>query len=475
MRRIIIFSVIVSINVFGISFSDIKDYSTTFKECSKNSAGCIKENLPGFDNILDIYKKTQKLSVGTSFLNSKCELPDLSGLLNGVNNFSICSVISKVGGELANQLQGLINNGVGFGACKINGNVDFSCAEKYIKNFCDTKENDINKLVDDVNKNGIAKLDKKQKELKSKINDVTTSVLNNTSDFLDVTGGEYFAKVETCKVEDSNKKARDNDKNKKQTIITNIVSRETNESAKELISNCLENIPTEIIAKNPYSAYNLCRVENITRPETMSEIKDKQVETAKELSKDVIVNYDEKYALSNTIKEELLSKCSSKSTLAEAQECELQNYNSKGTNAKTIIDNKKAQAIIDIEKNQAMQMAIVDKLYKDSYVDTTQGAMEKIPPNKRAYALLQAQKQDLKNSLYYSYMNKISKAKKELAKITFEKLKSCSTPFYAQAAATEIASLVSTASANAENEVKQLLKGAIGSCDGNSNDKDCKK
>ena len=70
----------------------------------------------------------------------------------------------------------------------------------------------------------------------------------------------------------------------------------------------------------------------------------------------------------------------------------------------------------------------------------------------------------MKNSLVMSYMSKITEAKKELARISFAKIKECSTPFYATAALAEISKSVKDARQEAKSVVNQILNsGSTGS------------
>ena len=104
-----------------------------------------------------------------------------------------------------------------------------------------------------------------------------------------------------------------------------------------------------------------------------------------------------------------------------------------------------------------MMLSALETIYPDKIRDTSQNALNRLLPSKRGYFIAEAQKQDMKNSLVMSYMTKITEAKKELARISFAKIKECSTPFYAAAALAEISKSVKDARQEAKSVVNQIL------------------
>lgn len=101
---------------------------------------------------------------------------------------------------------------------------------------------------------------------------------------------------------------------------------------------------------------------------------------------------------------------------------------------------------------------ILEQAYPDEFLDTSDGALMKISPQKRAWFLERAKKQDMEEALLKSFALRITESKKALAKLSLQKAKECAKPFYFTAAIGDIMTNSTAAAVGSAEQTQNLMQ-----------------
>ena len=352
-----------------------------------------------------------------------------------------------------NKLLGILNNGLDLGVCTVSADLNV-CQDNFLTEFCKMFDEKVDEVIGD----GKEEFGKMTDEAKNKVKDAVrnrvqdplNNILTGSDKYFPITGGDIHTGSDNTKSDNkcflgSGTKNR-NQKNAYgeytnesmdnfSLIYSNFIDAKTGESsaAADVIAQCmkqfpltgLKNLDDNNVKRKLQYYYDICSPANQTRP-TESEIFDNRVKTAQQLSKATSPSFAKSTTIESEITSDLVANtnCYKETSLENAKRCQQRYFASQsGKTGST----------------------------------TSQNALNRLLPSKRGYFIAEAQKQDMKNSLVMSYMTKITEAKKELARISFAKIKECSTPFYATAALAEITNSVKDARQEASNVVNQIL------------------
>lgn len=464
---------------------------------SSINIGDVLNGITNFDfntinKIIKNQKTGQSFKFGNNFLYGQCQVPDLSDFgFDGISG--ICGGTAKILTKGANKILDILRDGVDLGVCTVGVDMGSVCEDNFLTNFCKNIDGATQEIAAKAGEE-FSKMQEKakqeiKKKVKEKIQDPANEILTQADKYFPMIGGDVHQKKD--KSSSSSNKCMDvkrglsDQKNiygekisdtmdAFSVVYSNFIDKDNGSSsaAVEVIADCLKQFPIKEFAdfKNNAQAkeklkfyYDICSPANQERP-SQSEIFENRIKTARQLSKTTSPSFAKSTTVGSEITKDLVSGatgCFDKKTLAEALECQ-QIYFTNTKNGKSGISTAKAlesNYIKTAEEASALTLSAIESIYKDEIVDTSQEALKQLPPNKRGYFLAQAKKQDMQAALFYSYMNKITEAKKELARISFAKIKECAVPFYSTAVLNEIGEMVKDAKKEAQDVVNQILGG----------------
>lgn len=440
-------------------------------------------------NLLNNSLRSQTTKYGVDHLKATCSLPDFN-----VGNSGICGSAAGALTSGVNKLLGILNNGLDLGVCTVSADLNV-CQDNFLTEFCKMFDEKVDEVIGD----GKEEFGKMTDEAKNKVKDAVrnrvqdplNNILTGSDKYFPITGGDIHTGSDNTKSDNkcflgSGTKNR-NQKNAYgeytnesmdnfSLIYSNFIDAKTGESsaAADVIAQCmkqfpltgLKNLDDNNVKRKLQYYYDICSPANQTRP-TESEIFDNRVKTAQQLSKATSPSFAKSTTIESEITSDLVANtnCYKETSLENAKRCQQRYFASQsGKTGSTTAQSLEANYVKTAEEEGAMMLSALETIYPDKIRDTSQNALNRLLPSKRGYFIAEAQKQDMKNSLIMSYMTKITEAKKELARISFAKIKECSTPFYATAALAEITNSVKDARQEASNVVNQILNsGSTGS------------
>ena len=427
-------------------------------------------------NLLNNALRNQTTKYGEDYLKATCSLPDFN-----VGNVGICGSVAGTLTKGANRLLDILNNGLDLGICTVSADLNI-CQDNYLTEFCKMFDEKVDTIIGDASQ----EFGKMTDEVKKKVKDPLNNILTGSDKFFPITGGDIHTGSDSALSKSDNKcflgsgTSKRNQKNvygesvndsmdNFSIIYSNFIDAKTGESsaAAEVIAQCmkqfpltnLKNLDDDSVKRKLQYYYDICSPANQTRP-TESEIFDNRVKTAQQLSKATSPSFAKSITIESEITSDLVvnTNCYKETSLENAKRCQQRYFaNQSGKTGSTTAQSLEANYIKTAEEEGAMVLSALETIYPDRIKDTSQNALDRLLPSKRGYFITEAQKQDMKNSLVMSYMSKITEAKKELARISFAKIKECSTPFYATAALAEISKSVKDARQEASSVVNQIL------------------
>ncbi len=442
-------------------------------------------------NLLNNALKSQTTKYGQDHLRATCSLPDFN-----VGNSGICGSAAKAITKGANKILDILNNGLDLGVCTVSADLNI-CQDNYLTEFCKIFDEKVDEVIGDASQE-FGKMSDEAKakvkdSVKKRVQDPLNNILTSSDKFFSITGGDIHTGSDNTASSSGNKcylGSGSSNKNQKNAfgentndsmdnfsaIYANFIDAKTGESsaATEVITQCMKQFPlTNLKNLNDSSVkrklqyyYDICSPTNQTRP-TESEIFNNRVKTAQQLAKTTTPSFAKTATIESEITSDLIANtsCYKETTLEGARKCQQKYFtNQSGKTGNTTAQSLEANYIKTAEEEGAMMLSALEILYPDRIKDTSQNALDKLLPSKRGYFIAEAQKQDMKNALVMSYMSRITESKKELARISFAKIKECATPFYATAALSEISNSVKDARQEASNVVNQILNsGSTGS------------
>lgn len=442
-------------------------------------------------NLLNNALRNQTTKYGEEYLKATCSLPDFN-----VGNMGICGSVAGTLTKGANKLLDILNNGLDLGICTVSADLNI-CQDNYLTEFCKMFDEKVDTMIGDASQEFGKMTDEAKKKVKDsvrkRVQDPLNNILTGSDKFFPITGGDIHTGSDSASSKSDNKcflgsgTSKRNQKNvygesindsmdNFSIIYSNFIDTKTGESsaAAEVIAQCmkqfpltnLKNLDDDSVKRKLQYYYDICSPANQTRP-TESEIFDNRVKTAQQLSKATSPSFAKSITIESEITSDLVvnTNCYKETSLENAKRCQQRYFaNQSGRTGSTTAQSLEANYIKTAEEEGAMVLSALETIYPDRIKDTSQNALDRLLPSKRGYFITEAQKQDMKNSLVMSYMGKITEAKKELARISFAKIKECSTPFYAAAALAEISKSVKDARQEAKSVVNQILNsGSTGS------------
>ncbi|MBP5779417.1 MAG: hypothetical protein J6W17_05685, partial [Campylobacter sp.] len=404
---------------------------------------------------------------GNDYLSATCSLDRFD-----LGNSGICDAATKV----ENKVLSFLNKKLGMGICTIGSGKASSCGNKYVRNACD-------KVIAKAKNYPINGKDSKIGEA---ANSPLGSILRVVDKYLDVT-----VTRSTCDFDISSStsggsnggSASGGSNGQKITGRTNIFGENTsaemdnfsdiysmfierqgaNSETAQYITRCMKMAPSsaykdsngETNPDNVLALYEACKPENAKRG-TASEIETERQELSKFLSgKTEMPNWESSLEMSSAIAKEL-DACNNLQSLEEAEKCQ-QNLQKNQGSVFAEIKSYKDQYFRNIEENTAMVMAASELLNIDHLRDTSQASLEQTLAPQRGKFMNQALKADMEVSLMYVFYNRLADARKELAKLSFQKMQDCATPFYVGAVSSEIQKIVSDAKDAADKTIENIL------------------